>query len=349
MTLGPLMVDIDGLSLTPEDRELLQHPLVGGIILFSRNVADREQVRALTSEIRALRDPAILIAVDQEGGRVQRFRDGFSALPPLRWLGRLYDEDPKHARAMTTMVARIMAQEVLDVGVDFSFAPVLDIDRGYCEVIGDRAIHPQPDVVAALGMAYMQGMRQIGMAAVAKHFPGHGGVAGDSHHVLPEDHRSYSDLLDDMEPYRSLIGDGLPGLMMAHIRYTEVDPEIASLSSYWMQQVLRGELAFQGAIFSDDLTMEGASAGGSVADRAITALHGGADMALICNNRSAVGPVLDALQGYSQPASFGRLAAMRADFRKYADAPRDSSDWRQAVAGLQAALERPSLILKGQG
>ena len=137
--------------------------------------------------------------------------------------------------------------------------------------------------------------------------------------------------------------------MMAHIRYTEVDPEIASLSSYWMQQVLRGALAFQGAIFSDDLTMEGASAGGSVADRAITALHGGADMALICNNRSAVGPVLDALQGYSQPASFGRLAAMRADFRKYADAPRDSSDWRQAVAGLQAALERPSLILKGQG
>ncbi len=169
MTLGPLMVDIDGLSLTPEDRELLQHPLVGGIILFSRNVADREQVRALTGEIRALRDPAILIAVDQEGGRVQRFRDDFSALPPLRWLGHLYDEDPTHARAMTTRVARIMAQEVLDVGVDFSFAPVLDLgDRSV--VIGDRAFAADSAAIIELSDAYVAGMHDAGMAATGKHF-----------------------------------------------------------------------------------------------------------------------------------------------------------------------------------
>jgi beta-N-acetylhexosaminidase len=343
------MVDIEGLSLSAEDKELLQHPLVGGIILFSRNFSDREQVRALTKEIRELRSPSVLIAVDQEGGRVQRFREDFSALPPLRWLGHLYDEDPVRARSMAILIARLMAQEVLDVGVDFSFAPVLDIDRGCCDVIGDRAIDPRPDIVGALGMAYMQGMRQIGMAAVAKHFPGHGGVVGDSHHVLPEDHRPYSDLLDDMQPYSSLISDGLPGVMMAHIRYSEVDPVIASLSPYWMQKILRAELGFKGAIFSDDLMMEGASVGGSVADRAVTALHAGADMALLCNNRVAVGAVLDALHGFSKPASAGRLAAMRADFRKYAAAPRESTDWRQAVKHLEAALQPPPLTLDGQG
>jgi beta-N-acetylhexosaminidase len=349
MTLGPLMVDVDGLSLTAEDRELLRHPLVGGIILFSRNFADRKQVAALTADIRAVRSPALLIAVDQEGGRVQRFREGFTELPPLRWLGHLYDADPDNARSMTMLHARLMAQEVLATGADFSFAPVLDIDRGLCDVIGDRAMHSQPDIVAALGLAYMQGMRQIGMAAVAKHFPGHGGVVGDSHLVLPEDHRAYTDLIDDMQPYTSLIDDGLQGVMMAHIRYTEVDPVIASLSPYWMQQILRGELGFQGAIFSDDLTMEGASVGGSVAERVATTLDAGADMALICNNRGAVGPVLDELAGYSSPASAGRLAAMRADQRKYADAPRDSADWRQAVAKLDMALARPSLTLDGQG
>ena len=347
MALGPLMVDIEGLTLSAEDRELLVHPLVGGIIMFSRNFADREQVKALTGEIRALRSPPLLIAVDQEGGRVQRFRDGFSKLPPLSLLGHIYDTNPAKARRLAIAAARVMAQEVLETGVDFSFAPVLDIDRGCCEVIGDRAIHQRSEVVGALGMAYMQGMRQVGMPAVAKHFPGHGGVVGDSHHVLPEDHRPYSQLQDDLRPYVSLIDDGLHGVMMAHIRYTECDPVIASLSAYWMQQVLRDGLGFRGAIFSDDLTMEGAAVGGTVAERALLALQAGADMILLCNNRSAVGPVLDALGNYDQPVSHGRLAAMRADFKRYAAAPRGSADWQDSVALLREAQEPPSLILDG--
>jgi len=240
-----------------------------------------------------------------------------------------------------------MAQEVLDTGVDFSFAPVLDLDYGCCDVIGDRALHSRPEIVGALGMAYMQGMRQVGMASVAKHFPGHGGVVGDSHLVLPEDHRPYSELLDDMRPYTSLIEDGLQGVMMAHIRYTEVDPMIASLSPFWMQQALRQELGFQGAIFSDDLTMEGAAVGGTVADRSLLAIEGGADMILICNNREAVGPALDALAGHSNPASHGRLAAMRADLAKYAESPRGSEQWRDALAAMESALEPPELTLDG--
>jgi beta-N-acetylhexosaminidase len=337
MTLGPVMLDLAGLTLTDEDVEICQHPQVGGIILFSRNFNDRAQVKQLVSDIKAVRSPPLLIAVDQEGGRVQRFRNEFTALPALRWLGHLYDLDPVQAREMATLAARIMAQEVLDCGVDFSFAPVLDIDRGCCEVIGDRAIDSRPE-----------GMRQVGMAAVAKHFPGHGGVIGDSHHVLPEDHRLYSDLLDDIRPYISLIEDGLPGIMMAHIRYTRVDPAIASLSSFWMQQVLRRDLNFQGTIFSDDLTMEGASVGGSLQDRALTALSAGADILLVCNNRAGAIDVLQALVGYKNPAAHGRLAAMRADFRRYAAAQRGSADWQNGVERLQAALERPALILDGR-
>ncbi len=347
MALGPLMIDVEGLTLTAEDRELLMNPLVGGLILFSRNFADRAQVRALTGAVRALRSPPLLIAVDQEGGRVQRFREGFTELPPLCWLGHMHDEDPARARLLAIAAARVMAQEVLETGCDFSFAPVLDIDRGCCEVIGDRAIHAQSEVVGALGMAYMQGMRQVGMPAVAKHFPGHGGVIGDSHHVLPEDHRTYSELLDDLIPYASLIGDGLRGVMMAHIRYTACDSVIASLSPYWMREVLRGQLGFNGAIFSDDLTMKGASVGGSVAERAAAALDGGADMILLCNNRAAVGSALDALEGYDHPVSHGRLAAMRADFKRYAEVPRGSEDWQRSVSMLRAAQEPPPLVLNG--
>lgn len=348
MTLGPLMIDVAGQTLTTEDAELLRHPQVGGVILFSRNFASPDQVRELTAAIRAVRSPPLLIAVDQEGGRVQRFREGFTELPPLRWLGHLYDADPDDARAMTMTLARIMAQEVLDCGVDFSFAPVVDIDRGLCDVIGDRALHAKTEVVAALGLAYMQGMRQVGMAAIAKHFPGHGGVVGDSHLVLPEDHRSYIELEDDLSPYRSLIGDGLAGVMMAHIRYTEIDPDIASLSRFWMQQVLRKQLGFQGAIFSDDLSMAGASVGGTVPERALAALRAGADMILLCNNREAVDPVLRVLADYDEPVSHGRLAAMRADLTRYRAAPRGSKDWVAACARLTAALERPTLVLDGR-
>jgi beta-N-acetylhexosaminidase len=338
MTLGPLMIDVAGLTLEAEDRELLSHPLVGGVILFSRNYKDRAQVKALVSEIQALRAPALLIAVDQEGGRVQRFRDGFTRLPPLAALGELYERDASRARNAAIMAAKLMAIEVLDTGVDFSFAPDIDIDYGLCEVIGDRALHSDPDVVAQLGLAYMQGMRQAGMAAVAKHFPGHGGVPGDSHLLLPEDHRSRAELMDDIRPYSSLIEDGLHGIMMAHVRYANIDPSIASMSAYWIKTVLRDELGFSGVVFSDDLSMKGASEAGSVSDRAQLALSVGADMILICNDRPAVGPVIDTLAGYSDPVAAVRLAAMRADRSRCTKLPYGSADWQQLVAAVEAEL-----------
>jgi len=347
MTLGPLMIDVEGCELTAADRELLAHPLVGGIILFSRNYHDREQVRELNRQIRAVRSPGLLIAVDQEGGRVQRFREGFHVLPPLRWLGHEYDADPARGRQLALQCARLMAIELLDVGVDFSFAPVLDIDRGLCEVIGDRAAHPDPESVAALGLAYMQGMRQAGMVAVGKHFPGHGGVVGDSHCVLPEDRREYTDLLDDMRPYRSLIADGLRGVMMAHIRYPAVEQAIASFSSYWMEVVLRGELGFGGAIFSDDLSMAGADIGGSPAERAALALAAGADMALICNARAAVEAVLSELPESPRIPSQARLAAMRSNRQRYAEAPYGSAAWSALQATVAQARATPDLQLDG--
>ena len=348
------MIDIAGTELTGADRTLLTHPVLGGLILFARNFSDRAQVKGLIAEIHALRAeaavPPLLIAVDQEGGRVQRFKDGFTRLPPLRWFGEKHAEDPATGRQMAMTAARVMAAEVLDTGADFSFAPVVDIDRGLCEVIGDRAFHTSAATVTALSLAYMQGMRQTGMAATAKHFPGHGGVVGDSHLVLPEDDRSLEDLRDDLRPYRSLISDGLQAVMMAHIRYTRVEQQIASLSPYWMNSVLRQELGFNGAIFSDDLSMKGAEVGGDVAQRATTALQSGADMVLICNDREAVGPALAALEGYANPVSHARLAAMRMNRERYGEHAYGSDAWAADVERLQTAFAAaPPLELDGGG
>ena len=333
MNIGPLMIDINGTSLAPEDRDILLHPLVGGIIFFARNYNDRQQLRELASEIRSLRSTSkspspLLVAVDQEGGRVQRFRNDFSELPPLRWLGYLYDQDPLLAREMAMCAARIMAVEVLDTGVDFSFAPVVDIDRGKSEVIGDRALHNRPGVVSELALSYVQGMRQAGMAAVAKHFPGHGGVTVDSHHALPVDTRTCNELIEDIRPYSTLINNGLRGIMMAHIRYPEIEPQIASLSHYWMQYMVRETLGFHGAIFSDDMSMAGASAGGNVAERVNTALKNGADMVLVCNDRPAVESTLDVMDGYVNSASSGRLTGMCAVRKHYVEAPCHPEQWQ---------------------
>jgi beta-N-acetylhexosaminidase len=347
MPLGPVMLDIAGLSLSAEDRELLCHPQVGALILFSRNYESREQLDALVREVRELRQPALLIAVDQEGGRVQRFREGFSELPPLRWIGKEYDLDPVRGRDMARVSARLMATELLAHGIDFSFAPVVDLDWGCCEVIGDRALHTDPEIVANLSVAYMHGLGLAGMAAVAKHFPGHGAVVADSHVTLPEDSREFRALLDDIAPYRSLVDAGLQGVMMAHIRYIAVDQEIASLSGYWMRTVLREELGFQGAIFSDDLSMEGAAVGGSIPDRAATALEGGADMVLLCNDRASAGPLLDSLNRYSDPAAQGRLAAMRPDRDKYAAAAYGTPEWQQMVGEVKAIGQPAEFKLDG--
>ncbi len=341
MSLGPIMTDIQGLALTDEDRELLAHPAIGGVILFSRNFADFQQLNELVGSIAELRTTPLLIAVDQEGGRVQRFTDGFTRLPSLRWFGQQFNHDPAAARHLAHKAAWIMAVELLQVGIDFSFAPVLDIDRGLSEVIGDRAFHSNPEVVSSLALSYVQGMRAAGMASVAKHFPGHGGVAADSHVTLPEDHRSYTDLIEDLKPFRSLIDDGLQGIMSAHVRYTDVDQQIASMSKYWLKTELRQNLGYRGSIFSDDLSMGSASIVGELPERVVTAIQAGSDMALICNDRDAVVTMLDNNEGELQPTSQARLLAMRPSSEAKDASLVGTPVWQEAVDELMVFVDRP--------
>jgi beta-N-acetylhexosaminidase len=348
MTLGPLMIDVQGFGLTAEEIARLRDPLVGGVILFSRNFQSREQLRELVSEIHAVRAPPPLVAVDQEGGRVQRFREGFTPLPPLRWLGLEHDIDADRARHLAFTHAWVMAAELVEVGIDFSFAPVLDLDWGVSSVIGDRALHRDPDVVAGLALSYLQGMRAAGMAAVAKHFPGHGAVVADSHLQLPEDQRTYLEIQDDIAPYRRLIEHGLAGVMVAHVRYPCVDERIASLSPLWLQRELRQVLGFDGVIFTDDLSMAGAAVAGSVPERVRQALAAGADMALICNNPDAAVVTIEELHGYQNPAGHIRLVAMRAHvLRRPGPGLRATPEWQRASALLAEATARPSLDLHG--
>jgi beta-N-acetylhexosaminidase len=311
VTLGPVVIDVVGTELAADDVRRLRHPLTGGVILFARNYKSPDQLAALTAAIHALRTPPLVISVDHEGGRVQRFREGFTSIPPMRVLGEAWDKNAQNARRLAHDAGFVLAAELRAHGVDMTYAPVLDLDYGESSVIGDRAFHADPLIVAELARALVHGLRQGGMSAVGKHFPGHGHVKADSHREVPVDDRSYADIeLADLVPFERLVGAGLGGVMPAHVIYPQVDAHPAGYSRVWLKNILREQMRFDGLIFSDDLSMEGASVAGGVVQRAEAALGAGCDMVLLCNQPAAADELLAGLQ-YTMPAvSLARLARM---------------------------------------
>ena len=344
MSLGPVMLDLRGPEIQQDEIDLLRHPLVGGVILFSRNYADPAQVVELISRIRQARTSPLLIAVDHEGGRVQRFREGFTRLPAAGVFGRIYDHDPGMALEYANRTGWLLAQELLAVGVDFSFAPVLDVDTGRSKVIGDRAFHRNIDALSTLARASIKGMKSAGMGAVGKHFPGHGHVREDSHETVPVDDRRFEDIMmNDVVPFERMISAGIAGIMPAHVIYSSVDSRPAGFSSIWLKQVLRHQLGFQGAVFSDDINMAGAGTAGSYPERADAALAAGCDMVLVCNNQQAAIEVIDTIRPEIDPPSQVRLMRMRANSEPLTYAGlRQDRQWQEVsamVAGLDAAPE----------
>ena len=307
---GRLMLDLAGTSLADDERDQLQNPHIGGVILFARNVKSREQISALVKQIRAA-SAQVLIAVDQEGGRVQRFRDGFTRFPPMQKLGDLVAQDSAAGLALTKDAGWLMAAEVIACGLDISFAPVLDVDRDTSSIIGDRSFSDQPEAVIEVAQAFINGMHEAGMAATGKHFPGHGGIVADSHLEAPVDTRSWDELeAHDLKPFDALSGS-LDGIMPAHITFPAVDPDSVGFSSFWLQTILRKRLGFEGVIFSDDLTMKGADIAGGYVDKAKLALDAGCDMILVCNCPEGAIEVLDFMASAAVDGS-DKIAGMRA-------------------------------------
>jgi beta-N-acetylhexosaminidase len=304
LDFGPIMLDIQGLTLDVVEKEKINHPNTGAVILFSRNYQDPEQVSTLIQSIRKARNGNILIAVDQEGGRVQRFQNGFTRLPPAACYLGVPD--------LVQSAGWLMAAELLAVGVDFSFAPVLDIDCGVSEIIGNRSFATDPTLATQQASAFRNGMNEAGMAATGKHFPGHGAVALDSHLTLPVDDRDLETIrAKDLLPFKQLIAEGLEGIMPAHVVYSQIDTNPAGFSIFWLQNILRTELAFDGVIFSDDLSMEGAASVGDFPTRAKLAQEAGCDMILVCNNPTAAEQVLESLPITQNPHRERRLQHMQ--------------------------------------
>ena len=321
------MIDPAGTALTEDDVRRLRHPAVGGVILFAHNFESPAQLQALTQDIHALREPPLLIGVDHEGGRVQRFKKGFTALPPMRAFGQLWDRDRDAGREAAQAAGYIIGAELAAHGLDFSFTPVLDLDYGASSVIGDRALHYDPLAVGALAAALIGGLAAGGMGAVGKHFPGHGYAAADSHIAVPTDDRPLSEILrKDLVPYAPAIQAGLAGVMPAHVIYPRIDAEPAGYSRVWLQDILRGKLGFGGLVFSDDLSMAGASTAGGVAERARAALDAGCDMVLLCNDPAGQERLLRSLEE-SAPVSPERAERMR---------HRGGRDLRRSVAFREA-------------
>jgi beta-N-acetylhexosaminidase len=311
MGLGPVMLDVLGTQLSAEDETRLSHPLVGGVILFARNYRSPGQLAELTAAIHALHTPPLLIAVDHEGGRVQRFREGYTKIPAMRELGKIWDVHPHRARHLAQQVGYVMAAELRACGVDFSFTPVLDVDHGQSSVIGDRAFHNNPQAIAELAHSLLLGLKQGGMPTVGKHFPGHGFVTADSHLDIPVDEREFVDIeMCDLVPFRQMVNYGLTAVMPAHVIYPKVDSRPAGFSRVWLKDILRGQLGFEGCIFSDDLSMEGATVAGGIVQRAEAALNAGCDMVLVCNKPESADELLQGLHWEMPATSRARLAQM---------------------------------------
>jgi len=291
------VVDVVGTTLGEEDLARIRHPAAGAVILFARNFENSEQLTALCEDIKRQREPELPICVDHEGGRVQRFKEGFTLIPPMRHLGKMWDRDRETGKELATSIGYVIASELGAHGLDFSFTPVLDLDYGGSSVIGDRALHFDPTAVGALGACLVKGLAQGGVAAVAKHFPGHGYAVADSHVAAPSDDRAFKEILrKDMLPYRAVIEAGVAAVMPAHVVYPQVDTEPAGYSKRWLQEILRGQLRFEGLIFSDDLSMEGAAVAGGPPERARAALAAGCDMVLLCNNPKGLDELLESLK-----------------------------------------------------
>ena len=309
---GAVFLDVEGFALAAVERERLLHPQAGGVILFERNFESPVQLRALTASIRALRTPPLLIAVDHEGGRIQRFRQGFTAIPAMRTLGEQWDQDIAAAARAATGLGWTLASELRAHGIDFSFTPVLDLDYGRSAVIGDRALHRNPNAIAHLACALAAGLRAGGMAAVGKHFPGHGFVAADSHLEIPVDERSLDAIAAaDLVPFGALVQQGLEAVMPAHVVYPGVDGEPAGYSRVWLQDILRRRLGFDGMVFSDDLGMAGARGAGDMIARADAAYAAGCDMVLVCNDPEAAASLLERWQPPPRTELARRAAAMQ--------------------------------------
>ena len=305
--IGPVMIDVEGFTLTSTEKKNINHPNTGAVILFSRNYSSPEQIAKLISEIRNARNGNILIAVDQEGGRVQRFKNGFTRLPAVA----NFADSPE----LTESAGWLMAAELLALGIDFSFAPVLDVDCGISEIIGNRSFSQDPRLASQLASNFRKGMNSAGMAATGKHFPGHGAVALDSHLTLPVDNRDLNAIFEkDIQPFKQLIAEGLEAIMPAHVVYSQIDSLPAGFSQKWIQDILRTELKFNGVVFSDDLSMEGAASIGDFKQRAKLAIEAGCDMVLVCNNPTAAAEVLDSIPVSQNTLREQRLNAMQGKF-----------------------------------